>query len=448
MKTTSIKIIFSSIFIAASMASCVADSDYATPKLSDCEETSLVANRTVTDINFSSNIILHQNITPGVADVIEAYVVSSDIGGNFFKNICCQTLDGSQAFNISVDASSLFINYPPGSKVLIDMTGLYTQNNTSGNGTGGRRIGDIYANTTGGAEIGRLPEAQFSAAVQKSCASVSEDVLVQTVTISEAKSDNYLNKLIEIENVQFETSATESTYYNPADDIGSATNYNLLDNNGNSIIFRTSAYAAFADKAVTTGSGKVRGIVTKYGSDYQFFVRSEKDIMLTEPRFYVFNSDFESGIGNWTTYSVTGAQVWTWSSVYGNPGAMMKMSGYSGGNKANEDWLISPVFNLETYSTASLSLDNAYSFTGNPITIMVSNNYPGTGSPTASGVTWTTLSDAILSSGSYVYANTGSLNIDSFTGTGNSAVYVAVKYTSTTSGASTWEIDNFGLVAF
>jgi hypothetical protein len=76
---------------------CVNDDDYKTPTLAACTETSLVANREVSEILFPANVDLHDNITPGVSDVIEAYITSSDVGGNFFKSISFQTLDGSQA---------------------------------------------------------------------------------------------------------------------------------------------------------------------------------------------------------------------------------------------------------------------------------------------------------------------------------------------------------------
>ena len=181
--------------------------------------------------------------------------------------------------------------------------------------------------------------------------------------------------------------------------------------------------------------------MTKYGTDYQFVVRSEGDIKLTNPRFTpLLNEGFTAGIGDFTQVSVTGAQVWTYSSTFGNPGGMVKMSGFAGTNNANEDWLISPVQNLTALTNANLSFDNAYKFTGPAIQVLISNNYSGTGNPNAA--TWTTLTGATLSTGNYVYANSGQLNINSFVGTGNTNVYVAFKYTSTTAAGSTWEIDN------
>jgi len=440
MKTTILKSAFFLALTTGLLTSCVKDDDYSTPQLSGCTETSLVKNREVAQISANAIVAQHQNIQPGVSDVIEAYVTSSDIGGNFFKSISFQSIDGTKAFSVPVDATSTFINYQPGRKVLINMDGLYTDVKY-----GGMRIGGLYANSSGGAEVGRLPEADFRKSVQPSCTFASEDAIVQHVTIAQAMNDSYLNKLIEFTNVEFADSDITTTYYDPANDLGGATNHSLIDLNGNSVIFRTSSYANFAAKAVATGSGTVRGVMTKYGTDYQFMVRSEGDIKLTSPRFTpLLNESFSAAasFANWTAFSVTGAQVWTYSATFGNPGGMAKMSGFSTTNNANEDWLISPAQDLSTLTAATVSFDNAYKFTGNPIEVYVSNNYSGSGDPHAAGVTWTALTGATLSAGNYAYVNSGNLNITSFTGAGNSHVYIAFKYTSTNSAASTWEIDN------
>ena len=444
MKSIILKSVFFSILSAGLFTSCVKD-EFGTPTLGDCSETSLVKNREVSQINAGAVVAVHTNIVPGVSDVIEAYVTSSDIGGNFFKSISFQTLDGSRAFSIPVDASSTFINYEPGRKVLIKMDGLYKDVKYDG-----MRIGGLYANSSGGAEVGRMSETDFKASVNRTCTAVNEDQLVQRVTIDQAVNGGaYLNKLIEFDRVQFVDNdvVANSTYYdaNPSNPntIGGATNRRIQDFNGSSVIFRTSGYSNFAAKRVATGSGKIRGIMTKYNNDYQFMVRTEADIKLTSPRFSpLLNETFDGGIASWTAFSVTGAEVWTHSTTFGNPGSMAKMSGFATTSRANEDWLISPVQNLSSLTTATLSFDNAYKFTGDPIVVLVSRNYSGTGSPYAAGVTWTTLTGATLSSGNYVWANSGNLSLNSFVGAGNSTVYVAFKYTSSTTAASTWEVDN------
>jgi len=449
MKTTILKSAFLIALSLGVFSSCVKDDDYSTPQLEACGGTTLVKNREVSQIVANEIVAQHVNITPGVSDVIEAYVTSSDLGGNFFKSISFQTKDGSKAFSIPVDATNTFVDYEPGRKVLIKMDGLYTDSPTL-SGPIGMRIGSLYVSSAGDPSVGRMAEADFRAAVQPSCTVEKEDNLLPatTLTIGELTStDAYLNRLIELKDVMFDDSSIESpAYYNSANDVGGATNLYLVDYKGGSIIFRTSSYANFATKKVLRGKGTVRGVLTKYGTDYQFVARTQSDIKLsddTASRFLFKKEGFDNGIGTFSQFSVVGPnQIWNWSPTYGNPDGMMKMSGYSGGNQNNEDWLISPSYDLSTLTNAYFSFDNAYKFTGDPIQVLVSKNYTGTGSPTAAGVIWTALTGYQLSSGNYVYAKSGSLDISAFAGAGGQNVHIAIKYTSNTSSGSTWEIDN------
>lgn len=151
---------------------------------------------------------------------------------------------------------------------------------------------------------------------------------------------------------------------------------------------------------------------------------------------YAFTDGFETSWADWTKYSATGAQTWQLDTQYGNPGNCAKMSGYAGGNNANEDWLISPQIDLSGLTAASLSFQTASRFTGNVLEIKISSDYAG-GDPNTA--TWTDLSATLDASNAYTWTNSGNIDISSFAG-GN--VYVAFKYTSTSSASMTWEVDN------
>lgn len=51
------------------------------------------------------------------------------------------------------------------------------------------------------------------------------------------------------------------------------------------MIFRTSEFANFAQQSVPSGSGSVRGILTKFGNDYQFLACTIEDVKLGNSRF-------------------------------------------------------------------------------------------------------------------------------------------------------------------
>jgi hypothetical protein len=157
----------------------------------------------------------------------------------------------------------------------------------------------------------------------------------------------------------------------------------------------------------------------------------------------LFKESFDDNFTTWVKFSELGAQVWE-SAPFGNPdGFCAKMSGYSGSSNANIDWLISPAQDLSQFTNASFAFDNAYNFSGPVIEVYISNNYSGIGNPNAAGVIWKKINGAKLSTGGYSYKFSGILDISNYSGVGNESVYIAFKYTSTTSQSSTWEIDNF-----
>jgi len=270
---------FIALSILIATAGCVNDDDYNTPTLA-CDGTSLVKNMEPQAIPATSQVQLYADTTAILGDdIIEAYVTSSDKGGNFYKMISFQTLDASFGFSVDVDVTSTFINFEPGRKVLIRLNGLYTQFYN-----GSLNLGGIYL-VNGFATIGRLPEADYLTYLNRSCTVVPEKTLVQHVNLTQLKNDSYLNKLVEIDNVQFADISVGHTYYESSNDIGGATNHLLTDATGDTLIFRTTAQADFSGNTVPTGSGKAKGILTKYGNDYQFIARTEEDIKLTNPRF-------------------------------------------------------------------------------------------------------------------------------------------------------------------
>jgi hypothetical protein len=113
------------------------------------------------------------------------------------------------------------------------------------------------------------------------------------------------------------------------------------------------------------------------------------------------------------------------------------MDGYAGGvNNVNEDWLITPAMNFNLYTNEVLSFMNAYSYTGNPLEVKISNNYNGSGDPNS--YTWIDLSPT-LSPGGFAWTSSGDLDVFGTNGTG---VYVGFKYTSTATASSTWELDD------
>ncbi len=424
-------VLFSTLF------SCINSDNYDAPNLSgECSD--LTATKTPQDVATLASSTAQKYVAD---DVIEAYITSSDEGGNFYKSISMVSVDGTKGFSMPIDAYNLYTKYEPGRKVYVRMKDRYFANNSQ---TYSLEIGSLY----NGTQVGRISGVEYETVIKRGCTKVDENTIVNQMTISAAKNNANLNKLIEFDAVQFADESLGKTYFdkslNPSA-TWTATNHIIKDASGASIIVRVSEFASFSTKSVPSGNGKIRGVLTRYNGDYQFMIRTENDVKLSSPRIVPIFEETFANFSAWTKYSVSGAQVWTVDLTYGNPGACAKMSGFASNvNNVNEDWLISPSINLSALTSATLTFDNVCKFAGNDIEVFISSNYSGSGAPSAA--TWTPLSGNLDTniSGSYVWKPSGPINISAFTGNGN--VRIAFKYTSTATASKTWEVDNVKVI--
>ena len=214
-------------------------------------------------------------------DVIEGYVVSNDQYGNFFKTLTIQTLDGSLGFSVAIDQTDLYAIYNPGRKVTIGLKNIYLEIDNDA-----LEIGDLFIDKFSNETVGRIAYPSYESVLMKTCDVADENNLVQNISITEI-SDAYLNTLLEFTDVQFTEEAQGTTLHNSTNNDAFATNHLIEDSLGNTLIFRTSAFADFASAEVSNNSGKIRGILTKFDGAYQLIARSLNDINLTHERFEI-----------------------------------------------------------------------------------------------------------------------------------------------------------------
>lgn len=269
MKANILKLIFFITLSITLFTGCVNDDDYAIPNL-ECNEPSIVATKTVAAIYSQATAVAKLY---SADDVIEANVVSSDKGRNFYKVIYLNSLDGQIGFSVAVNQVSTSTDYGVGRKVLIKLKGLYIQirNNTL-------QIGATYYGN-----VGQIATTDYKKHLIRSCRIVEESSLVKQITLAEI-SDSDIGKLVEFSGVQFSDEALGQNYYNAQNIIGGETNHLITDGTSATLIFRTGSYAEYSGTPVSSKSGKIRGILTKFGTTYQFIARYATDIQLTEPR--------------------------------------------------------------------------------------------------------------------------------------------------------------------
>ena len=337
------------------LSSCVTD-EVVAPKLA-CTQPDLRTNTTVSDVRAAANAIVTQY---KYDDIIEAYVVSSDESGNFFKSISFQTLATATTpaigFSVPVDATNLYIDYRPGNKVYIKLKDQYTDISF-----GGMRIGSIFVNSYNEGGVGRLSQNDYKKVLNASCTNLKEEDLVRSLTMSELLNDSNINTLVELSDVQFSAAAVGRYYFEETNNVGGATNWGLTDKLGNQVYFRTSSFSDFATKVVPGGSGKVRGILTKYGSDYQLLPRSEKDVVMTGTRAVpFFSEDFEKvvdksnlSLSGWANMVQKGSLFWKGTVYSGNGYAEFNISGTK--VVSNIAWLISPKIDMDIHTKEVLT---------------------------------------------------------------------------------------------
>jgi hypothetical protein len=420
-----------SIFLTLLFASCVQE-EPALPPL-ECNHPYLKTNRTVAEVRDAADAIVTQY---KYDDIIEAYVVSTDEHGNFFKTISFQTLGTATkpavGFSVPVDVSNTYIDYRLGNKVYIKLKDQYTDIYY-----GGLRIGTIYVNSYNEGGVGRLSQNTYKKVLIASCTQLSDQVLTKKITLGELMNDSYLNTLVEVVDVQFSGEAMGRHYYESSNDVGGGTNWNIEDKLGNKIYFRTSSFADFSTKEIPIGSGTIKGILTKYGTDYQLVARSEKDVNLNGKRsspFFIENfetveNNININLAGWANIIQAGSLYWQGAVFSGNGCAEYAISGTK--VASNIGWLITPKIDLDEYKNELLTFRAAQHLLDvdsplNALEIFISNDFDGINMAAA---TWIPLKAKLPTQATpwYQFVGSGGIDLSSFTG----KVTIGFRYTGT-----------------
>jgi len=219
-------------------------------------------------------------------------------------------------------------------------------------------------------------------------------------------------------------------------------------------IFNTSLYIPASDlispKTVfvkfnpSEDVGTRTGIITHSTSG-----ASDQTVSLTAVSIDPFNQNFNDPMSltnsGWTQHSITGAQTWS-STNFGHTcltgcnsttvDKAVQMNGYSGAPKNNEDWLISPQLDLTAFANyPALSFATISAFEGDVLQLKYSTDYAGSGDPSAA--TWITVDGKFPSSNSSVWTTSSNVILP------KSVLYVGFVYTSNTTSASRWTLDDW-----
>ncbi|MFD2035319.1 chitobiase/beta-hexosaminidase C-terminal domain-containing protein [Belliella marina] len=158
-----------------------------------------------------------------------------------------------------------------------------------------------------------------------------------------------------------------------------------------------------------------------------------------------FNASCPNLPSGWSAISVLGDQVWA-CTTFGRAGTTptasapsgLQINGFAGGAVLNEDWVITPSFDLSGFNIPLMSFWSRVAFQGPRLKLMVSTDYES-GDPNTA--TWTELSDRFANADQWTYSG----EIDLSTYLDQSIRIAFVYYSSPETGAARWTLDDFEL---
>ena len=159
---------------------------------------------------------------------------------------------------------------------------------------------------------------------------------------------------------------------------------------------------------------------------------------------YSFNTCSGTPSDGFSQYSVSGLQVWsctTFGHDFSNPSASLpngvQINGFANGtNVPNEDWLISPAYNLTATAFPLLSFWSRNAFNGDPLELKISTNYVS-GDPNLA--TWVDLNGKFPNQASDIWTLSNNINLSAFKATN---VRIAFVYNSSDDDGARWTLDD------
>jgi len=427
--------------------SCVQDDDYSVPQSIGQEENQKLVqllneiedgSADLMTISEVKNLFVNGEVNEIESNlVVKGYVSSSDFSGNFYKEFYMQDAieNPTAGIKVSINQVDSYNQFNVGREVYIKLQGLSIGETNSGDGV----IAIGGGGNTAGDEISEISENRASDCILRSSNSFS--LVPLALNLSDIN-DSHIGLYVSALSAQFSSGLEGLTYVDPDEDYDTQRDIESCVDSG-TLKLETSAFSNFNDSMLPTeGSGTITGIITRdyFGDNRVMMLNTKDDVNFDSSRCDpLFADDFSSNnLDNWTVVSVTGEQQWE-ITPYGNPAPSAKISGFSGGSNANEDWLITGTIDLSSLSTVTLNFQSVVRYNGPSLEVYASSDFSG-GDPTSDG-NWTQLSvtlDTDSSSWSS-WTDSGNIDLSSYAG-GN--VYIAFKYISTSSASATYEIDN------
>ena len=430
-------------FLALTLGSCMGDG-YADPDLTEKVPAAPYGNNSLREKNVISIADLKNQFATVIANssykliekdmMIKAVVTGNDVSGNIYNQVSVQ--DASGAIIIAINGSGLSGYLPVGQEILVNLKGLYI-----GSYKKLPQIGGVNTKLSDGSlGMGKIERAIWNEHFkilnpgEADASTVVPEEFDLTKLTDAAYMDANVGKLMTLKKVKF-ASANGTNVWAPDD---SNTSLELIDAetgkkiSSSNLVVRNSGYSKFANEVVPQGVFDITGIFTRFGDTWQIVLRSTDDLKSVVLAY--ISEPFDASQGNFTIDNIKLADgvefVWKWASAaYG-----MKASGYVNGSKQElQSRLKSPAIDLKSAKSAKLMFDQAINFASDmkqECKVQISTD----------GKTWTDLDvQGYPTENSWTFVSS-TADLTKYCG---KTIYIGFFYSSTPTGAPTWEVKNF-----
>lgn len=433
-------------FLALTLGSCMGDG-YADPDLTEKVPASPWGNNSLREKNVISIADLKTQFATIINSdngykliekdmMIKAVVTGNDVSGNIYNQVSVQ--DASGAIIIAINGSGLSGYLPVGQEILVNLKGLYI-----GSYKKLPQIGGVNTKLSDGSlGMGKIERAIWNEHFkilnpgEADASTVVPEEFDLTKLTDAAYMDANVGKLMTLKKVKF-ASANGTNVWAPDD---TNTSLELIDAetgkkiSSSNLVVRNSGYSKFANEVVPQGVFDITGIFTRYNNTWQIVLRSTDDL---KPVVLAYLSEpFDASQGNFTIDNIKLADgvefVWKWASAaYG-----MKASGYVNGSKQElQSRLKSPAIDLKSAKSAKLMFDQAINYASDikqECKVQISTD----------GKTWTDLDVQGYPAGNSWDFVSSTADLTKYCG---KTIYIGFLYSSTPTGAPTWEVKNFAV---
>lgn len=433
-------------FLALTLGSCMGDG-YADPDLTDKVPAAPYGNNSLREKNVISIADLKTQFATIINSdngykliekdmMIKAVVTGNDVSGNIYNQVSVQ--DASGAIIIAINGSGLSGYLPVGQEILVNLKGLYI-----GSYKKLPQIGGVNTKLSDGSlGMGKIERAIWNEHFkilnpgEADASTVVPEEFDLTKLTDAAYMDANVGKLMTLKKVKF-ASANGTNVWAPDDTntslelINAETGKKISSSN---LVVRNSGYSKFANEVVPQGVFDITGIFTRYNNTWQIVLRSTDDLKPVVLAY--FSEPFDASQGNFTIDNIKLADgvefVWKWASAaYG-----MKASGYVNNSKQElQSRLKSPAIDLKSAKSAKLMFDQAINFASDmkqECKVQISTD----------GKTWTDLDVQGYPAGNSWDFVSSTADLTKYCG---KTIYIGFLYSSTPTGAPTWEVKNFAV---